>query len=70
MAKTQTEPAGTAGSQFFVVTAPDAQLPPDYAIVGTVTKGTAVIDRIGKLGDATEQPTRVVVIEKTSVAGP
>ena len=35
--KTQTEPPGTAGSQFFVVTAPDAQLTPDYAVLGKVT---------------------------------
>jgi cyclophilin family peptidyl-prolyl cis-trans isomerase len=69
MAKGATEPNGTSGSQFFVMTG-DGGLPPQYAIVGTVTQGTAVIDRIGKLGDATEQPTRVVVIEKTSVAGP
>ncbi len=48
MAKTATEPAGTAGSQFFVVTAPDAGLPPDYAIVGKVTKGLDVVDRIGE----------------------
>src|SRR5262249_2829852 len=39
MAKTGAEPAGTSGSQFFVVTAEDAGLPPDYAIVGTVTDG-------------------------------
>src|SRR5262249_9478885 len=31
MAKTAAEPAGTAGSQFFIVTANDAGLPPDYA---------------------------------------
>jgi cyclophilin family peptidyl-prolyl cis-trans isomerase len=68
MAKTQTEPAGTAGSQFFVVTAKDAQLPPDYAVLGTVTKGLGVVRRIGKLGDATtEEPTEVVEIEKATV---
>lgn len=62
MAKTQTEPAGTSGSQFFVVTAKDAGLPPDYAILGTVVSGKNVVDRIGKLGDANEQPTRIVEI--------
>ncbi|HEY4348368.1 MAG TPA: peptidylprolyl isomerase, partial [Gaiellaceae bacterium] len=49
MAKTQVDPKGTAGSQFFVVTSADAGLTPDYAIVGTVTKGLDVVDRIGKL---------------------
>ncbi len=67
MAKTGAEAAGTAGSQFFVVTANDAGLPPDYAIIGTVTKGLDVVNRIGKLGDTSEQPTEVVEIEKATV---
>jgi peptidyl-prolyl cis-trans isomerase B (cyclophilin B) len=67
MAKTATEPPGTAGSQFFVVTSADAGLPPDYAIVGKVTSGLDVVDRIGKLGDAQEEPTRPIVISKVRV---
>jgi cyclophilin family peptidyl-prolyl cis-trans isomerase len=67
MAKTATEPAGTSGSQFFVVTSPDAGLTPDYAIVGKVTSGLDVVDRIGKLGNAQEQPRRAVVISKAKV---
>jgi len=67
MAKTGTQPAGTAGSQFFVVTAANAGLPADYAIVGTVTKGLDVVDAIGKLGDANEQPTEVVEITTATV---
>ncbi|SRR6266851_4695557 len=67
MAKTGAEPAGTAGSQFFVVTAKDAGLPADYAIIGTVTKGLDVVERIGRLGDSNEQPTEVVEIEKATV---
>jgi len=68
MAKTQAEPSGTSGSQFFVVTAQDAQLPPQYAVLGTVTSGLPVVDRIGKLGDpSTEQPTEVVEIQKATV---
>ncbi|HEY3920596.1 MAG TPA: peptidylprolyl isomerase, partial [Gaiellaceae bacterium] len=68
MAKTGAQPAGAAGSQFFVVTVADAGLPPDYAIVGKVTKGIGVVNRIGKLGDANEQPTEVVEIEKATVS--
>jgi len=67
MAKAGTEAAGTAGSQFFVVTGQDAQLQPDYAVVGKVTAGLDVVDRIGKLGNASEQPTRAVVISKVKV---
>jgi len=68
MAKTQPEAAGTSGSQFFVVTADDAGLPPDYAILGEVVKGLDVVDGIGTLGDpTTEQPTETVEIQKTTV---
>jgi cyclophilin family peptidyl-prolyl cis-trans isomerase len=68
MAKGAAEPAGTSGSQFFVMTG-DSGLPPDYAIVGEVTKGQKVIDAIGELGDPAEQPTQVVAVEKTTVKG-
>jgi cyclophilin family peptidyl-prolyl cis-trans isomerase len=68
MAKTAAQPAGAAGSQFFVVTANDAGLPPDYAIIGKVTSGLDVVDRIGKLGDQNEQPTQVVEIEQATVS--
>lgn len=68
MAKSQAEPSGTSGSQFFVVTGADVGLPPDYAIVGRVTSGIAVVDAIGKLGDpATEEPTQPVVVDKMTV---
>jgi cyclophilin family peptidyl-prolyl cis-trans isomerase len=63
MAKTATDPPGTAGSQFFVVTAPDAGLSPDYAVIGRVTRGQDVVDRIGMLGDAMETPTQPVVVK-------
>jgi peptidyl-prolyl cis-trans isomerase B (cyclophilin B) len=68
MAKTQAEAPGTSGSQFFVVTAQDAGLPPDYAVLGEVDKGLPVVDRIGQLGDpSTEQPTETVEIERATV---
>jgi peptidyl-prolyl cis-trans isomerase B (cyclophilin B) len=67
MAKTGNEPAGTAGSQFFVVTGADAGLPPDYAIVGKVVTGLDVVARIGKLGDQSEQPTATIEIQSLRV---
>ena len=68
MAKTAQEPAGTSGSQFFVVTGDDIGLPPDYAVIGEVTDGLDVVERIGRLGDpATEQPRQTVVIERMTV---
>jgi peptidyl-prolyl cis-trans isomerase B (cyclophilin B) len=70
MAKTGAEPAGTSGSQFFVVTAEDAQLPPDYALLGKVTAGQEVVDKIGvaEIDPATEKPVEPVVISSVKVA--
>jgi cyclophilin family peptidyl-prolyl cis-trans isomerase len=69
MAKTETEPPGTGGSQFFVVTGEDIGLPAEYAIVGTVTDGIDVVRRIGLLGDqASQLPTQPVVIERVTAA--
>jgi cyclophilin family peptidyl-prolyl cis-trans isomerase len=67
MAKTNAEPAGTAGSQFYVVTGDDAGLPPDYAIVGKVDDGQNVVDKIGQLGGPDEKPTQPVVINSITV---
>ena len=69
MAKTPAERAGTAGSQFFVVTAKDSRLPPDYALVGRVTKGLRVVEKIGRLGNRNQQPTEPVVISSVKVVG-
>jgi peptidyl-prolyl cis-trans isomerase B (cyclophilin B) len=71
MAKAGNEPAGTAGSQFFVVTAAGTGLTPDYALLGRVTSGMDVVQAIGELGDpasgGTGIPLQSVAIEKASV---
>jgi peptidyl-prolyl cis-trans isomerase B (cyclophilin B) len=67
MAKGPADPAGTSGSQFFVVTAPDAGLPPDYAVVGTVTEGMETVSAIEALGTGDGPPAQPVVIEKVTV---
>jgi len=67
MAKTSIQAPGTAGSQFFVVTAANAGLTPDYAIVGTVVQGLAVVDRIGKLGEPNGAPTATVELEHATL---
>ena len=68
MAKTGTEPAGTSGSQFFVVTGEDAGLPPDYALLGKVTKGQEVVDKIGVVEvQPDEQPVDPVVIRQIRI---
>ncbi len=70
MAKTAVEPRGAAGSQFFVMTADAPSLPPDYAVVGQVTNGLAVVEKIGELGDPADPsgaPTQTVVVEHVTV---
>lgn len=69
MAKTGSEPDGTAGSQFYVVTGADAGLPPQYAVIGKVTKGLDVVDRIGELGGPDEKPTQVVELYDVKASG-
>ncbi len=67
MAKSSAEPPGRSGSQFFVVTAADAGLPPEYALVGKVSKGYDVVARIGKLGTPAQKPRQTVLIEKIAI---
>jgi peptidyl-prolyl cis-trans isomerase B (cyclophilin B) len=71
MAKTEVEPPGTAGSQFYIVTAPDAGLPPDYAVLGEVVEGLDVALAIDQLGDPASggagTPLQTVVLEKASI---
>ncbi len=67
MAKSSAEPPGTSGSQFFVVTGADAGLPAEYALVGKVSSGMDVVNRIGKLGTASEKPKQTVLIEKMTI---
>lgn len=69
MAKTEIEPPGTSGSQFFVVTAPGTPLPPDYALLGEVTEGMEVVDLISSYGDPATQaaPTIPIIIRSVTI---
>jgi peptidyl-prolyl cis-trans isomerase B (cyclophilin B) len=72
MAKTAAEPIGRSGSQFFVVTAADAGLPPEYAVLGAVSEGEDAIDRIESLADpglgpGGGKPLEPVVIERVAI---
>lgn len=68
MAKTEKEPPGTAGSQFYVVTGDDAGLPPDYAIVGEVVEGQDTVARIEAVGAGDrEVPLRPIVVRTITV---
>ncbi|OJU95056.1 MAG: hypothetical protein BGO23_07045 [Solirubrobacterales bacterium 67-14] len=70
MAKTGAEAPGTSGSQFYVVTGTSSGFDPVYAIVGKVTDGMDVVEKIGRLGDPsspTGAPTKQVVIKKATL---
>ena len=75
MAKTQAQPAGASGSQFFIVTAPNvtqsAGLMPDYALAGKVVSGISVVEKIGSLPTNPPQdgmPTTPVVMSSVTVS--
>jgi cyclophilin family peptidyl-prolyl cis-trans isomerase len=68
MAKTAAEPRGAAGSQFFVVTGDEVQLPADYAVIGEVTSGLETVERIGGYGNADGVPSVAVVVESIKIA--
>jgi peptidyl-prolyl cis-trans isomerase B (cyclophilin B) len=74
MAKTQADPPGASGSQFFIVTAANATqsngLTPDYALAGKVVAGMAVVQKIGALPTNPPQdgaPNPAVVMTKVAV---
>jgi peptidyl-prolyl cis-trans isomerase B (cyclophilin B) len=73
MAKASVAPNGQSGSQFFVVTAADAGLPPNYAILGKVSSGLDVVKTIGTLGDPASgskgTPLATVLIRHITVSG-
>lgn len=72
MAKTGADPAGTSGSQFFVITGQNGtSLPPDYAIAGKVVSGNDTTLRIssyaGPAGDEAGTPSGAAVMEKVTL---
>jgi peptidyl-prolyl cis-trans isomerase B (cyclophilin B) len=71
MVKTAVAPPGESGSQFFVVVTADAGLPPNYAVLGKVSSGWDVVNRVASLGDPASgdagTPTATVAIRKVTV---
>jgi len=71
MAKEPTEDPGTSGSQFFIVTAEDADLPAEYAVLGKIDeKGLETIDKIETVevaGPDSSSPVAPIVIEKITI---
>jgi cyclophilin family peptidyl-prolyl cis-trans isomerase len=69
MAKSPAEPPGRSGSQFYVVTAPDAGLTPSDALLGRVTSGFEVVQRIESLGTPSGEPKAPVIIRRVTIDG-
>jgi peptidyl-prolyl cis-trans isomerase B (cyclophilin B) len=69
MAKAETEQPGTSGSQFFIVTAANTPLPPEYALLGKVVGGKSIVRRIAAVptDPATEMPIDPVVISSVRI---
>jgi peptidyl-prolyl cis-trans isomerase B (cyclophilin B) len=71
MAKTATDPAGASGSQFFIVTATETELPPQYALVGRVVGSMAGVNSISNLATTPPQdgqPIHPVVISQATLS--
>jgi cyclophilin family peptidyl-prolyl cis-trans isomerase len=49
------------------VTAPDAGLPAEYALVGEVSDGYPVVELIEKQGGPEEKPKQTVLIESVTI---
>lgn len=70
MAKTASDPDGTSGSQFFIVTGTATSLPPQYALVGRVVAGQSAANAIGALPTNPPHdgaPTSPVVIRRATL---
>ncbi len=68
MAKGGQDPAGSSGSQFFIVFGDEAEaLPPDYAVLGEVTGGEDTVDEMAKLANPSETPEEFVYIERATI---
>ena len=69
MAKTELDEPGTSGSQFFIVTAADAGLPDEYALLGRVEGSKDTLDKIAKVPNdpADNRPTEPVVIQDITI---
>ena len=69
MAKGGSDPDGTSGSQFYIVSGKEGEsLPPQYALLGTVVEGQDVVEEIEKLGGSTEgPPSAYAYIERATI---
>ncbi len=75
MAKSSTAPSGASGSQFFIVTAANANLPAEYALIGRVVSGEQAVEAISHVptetaaeGGQESKPRAPMVIERATLS--
>ena len=69
MAKGGDQPAGASGSQFFIVTRNQIDLPPDYALVGKVVSGLRVVENIQTKNSGQDgPPSQPIVMRKVTLS--
>jgi cyclophilin family peptidyl-prolyl cis-trans isomerase len=68
MAKSPTEPSGSSGSQFFIVTGSNVTLPPVYALVGRVVAGEQAVEAISHVPTEGSKPRSPMVIERATLS--
>jgi cyclophilin family peptidyl-prolyl cis-trans isomerase len=67
MARTLREPAGRAGSDFFVVVGRARYIEHEYALLGEVKAGMNTVERIAALGQKDETPSQVIRIDRIRI---
>ncbi len=68
MGRSNAEPSGSSGSNFFVVVGHGSEIAPEYAVLGHIASGMATVKRIDRLGSlTTEEPRQVVRIDSVRI---
>lgn len=69
LAMAKTQEANSTGSQFFISTGSTDPLnnTPTYTVLGSVTEGRDVVDKIGAIPSVGDAPTEAVVIESVTI---
>jgi cyclophilin family peptidyl-prolyl cis-trans isomerase len=73
MAKSGTDPPGASGSQFFVVIGTASPLPPEYALLGRVSEGMDVVNKIAAVSTESGSdgpPARPIAIDGVKINPP
>lgn len=67
MAREPGRPPGYSGSAFFVATSVETGLPPDFALLGRVSRGYGTVARINELSTPEQTTSQPVLIEGITV---